>query len=359
MPFEVRTAIDVSDGRPGMMIPILTQSSNNNLPFVQQMDEYFYVTGFIPFPDYENYPTVPIVKNLSVDISEQGVIIFRRSDGHIFCGTISDALSYIDEHRSIIDTSSLLKVQLNRIEGAELAPSYEAWKVAAQSTFVSDDQRRRWVESEHTLFQKQKRIWADLSRDDPEDEAKRGLPGSPADYSDEYLINWLSSRRNFESTSWTQVWHFVAARQPFDARLAQLGMNWAFTIGEDDDDLLESRSVLLALVGQFGRAELPWRDFSAFVTERIRTKPYLILEFSGESAVFWQFLSTVFSLGDPDDVLQIADFVIEELPAIRSIVVPLLTALASWSEDEHDRTHSQIEGAEQRTAKLKEKLASI
>jgi hypothetical protein len=85
--FNLNGFIDVSNGRPGMLVPQLS-SPDTNLPYVQEMDEFLIVKEIIPFLEYENYSTIPEGQERqerSVAIGDRGLIAFRSVDGSIFC----------------------------------------------------------------------------------------------------------------------------------------------------------------------------------------------------------------------------------------------------------------------------------
>jgi hypothetical protein len=89
--FTLNGFVDVSNGRPGMLVPLLS-SADTNLPYVQEMDEFFLLKEIIPFLEYENYPIVPESHGRSIAIGDRGLIAFRSVDGSIFCGNAEETL---------------------------------------------------------------------------------------------------------------------------------------------------------------------------------------------------------------------------------------------------------------------------
>jgi hypothetical protein len=85
--YRLNCFLDISNGRPGMLVPLIS-SPNTNLPYVQQMDEFFLVREIVPFLEYENYPVVPSDESHTVTIGDQGLVAFRAPDDSIFCGNV-------------------------------------------------------------------------------------------------------------------------------------------------------------------------------------------------------------------------------------------------------------------------------
>ena len=77
--FKLNCFLDLSNGRPGMLVPLIS-SPNTNLPYVQQMDEFLMVKELVPFLDYENYPIVQNKEERIIAIGEQGLVAFRSPD---------------------------------------------------------------------------------------------------------------------------------------------------------------------------------------------------------------------------------------------------------------------------------------
>ena len=122
--FNLILFLDISDGRIGMLIPVLS-SPATNLPYVQQMDEFLQVREVIPFLEYENYPTLPSQERRAVAVGDKGLVAFRSFDETIVCGDVAEIIQYISRNREPISRHPLLHSQLNRVEAAELTPSYE------------------------------------------------------------------------------------------------------------------------------------------------------------------------------------------------------------------------------------------
>jgi hypothetical protein len=90
--FKLISFLDISEGRPGMLVPLLS-SVNTNLPYVQQMDEFLQLKEIVPFIEYENYPVVPSQDERVVGIGDRGLIAFRSYDAAIICGEL-DGISW-------------------------------------------------------------------------------------------------------------------------------------------------------------------------------------------------------------------------------------------------------------------------
>jgi hypothetical protein len=73
--FTLNCFLDLSNGRPGMLVPLLS-APDTNLPYVQQMDEFLMVKEVMPFLDYENYPIVSNTQKRIVTIRNRGLIAF-------------------------------------------------------------------------------------------------------------------------------------------------------------------------------------------------------------------------------------------------------------------------------------------
>jgi hypothetical protein len=168
--FELMLLLDIADGCPGMLVPVFS-SKKTNMPYVQQMDEFLIVKDVIPFLEYENYAIVPAEAPRSVSLGDKGIIAFRSADDAIICGDFQEVLAYIGGHLDVVSKDPVLRMQLHRVESAELKSSYENWRKVAAQVFEDADQSKFWIDSELQLFQKQKRIWREIDRLDS-DESK-------------------------------------------------------------------------------------------------------------------------------------------------------------------------------------------
>lgn len=331
--FDLNCYLDVSEGKPGMLVPLFS-AKGTNLPYVQQMDEFFQVREIVPFLEYENYDVVPIELPRSVVVGDNGLIVFRSTDNSIVCGDVTEVLSYISQNKELISKNPLLNSQLQRIEAAELNPSFEGWRSAAAAVFIEDDQRRFWIDSEMMLFQKQKKIWADiepLEIDSPKT-ADGGIYASISEYGTEYLIRWLSNRSNFGSKDWTKVWHYVNACSPFDDRIQELALSWIFHVGDEDQDLKQTRSILFALLGRWKVGyELP--DLGEYLSSRFASDESLVYSFLRPRTLFADLFSFLCARGDVGDVLKIVKFAINELPKDEHVVHVLQNAVSAMYDE--------------------------
>src|ERR1700730_13726528 len=136
--YKLMQFVDISDGHPGMLIPIFS-SNSTNLPYVQQMDEYFQIREMLPFLDYENYSLVLAERGRTVGVGDRGLVAFRSTDHSIVYGNTTEIIEYIGLHRELIQRSAHLDSQLRRIEGEKLSSMYEPWRLFAKESFERPD----------------------------------------------------------------------------------------------------------------------------------------------------------------------------------------------------------------------------
>ena len=337
--FSVASFLDVSESRAGMLIPVLS-APNTNLPYVQQMDEFLQVKEIVPFLEYENYLLIANDHRRMVNVGDKGLIAFRSTDDAIVCGDIEEILKYISDNRKLILESPNLHSQLLRIESAEIETAYAAWRRVGDAVFEDVDQRRFWVDSEHQLFQKQRKIWAEIDPQEAQDPktADSGIYGSISEYGSEYLIRWLTNRSNFDSKSWTKVWHYVNAKSPFDERVAQTALSWVFYIGHTDVDVSQTKSVLYAVLERWlfnADAQLP--DLADFLTDRLTDDLSLIFEFLRPRRLLSLLLLFLAHESGIDDVVRILNFCDRELPNEELVNQPLYEALQIIVSDTTER----------------------
>ncbi|WP_338720263.1 hypothetical protein [Devosia sp. XK-2] len=242
-----------------MMIPVFT-TAGTNLPYVQEMDEYYISTSFVPFLDYENYLTCPCVGEVVAFPGDLGLVAFRRPNGDIFSGTIDTVVEYWEANEEEVRSDALFLVQFNRLIGANLQQSYDPWRLASTLLFTNPSQQALWVSSEMSLFQKQATIWRDIN-DDKKEEKESAFSGDIREYSEEYLIRWLANSTNITSHSWVSVWRNVVERKPFDSRLPDVALGWIFSNLVENQDIASVKWVLysffeLQLYRGVDRAEL-------------------------------------------------------------------------------------------------------
>jgi hypothetical protein len=327
--FSLNGFIDVSEGRPGMLVPLLS-SPDTNLPYVQEMDEFLLVKEIIPYLEYENYPVVPASDERSIGIGDRGLIAFRSVDGSVFCGNSEEVLMYVSENRTTIQANLALCVQLNRIEAVGLEKSYDAWRDLAKSKFADEKQQTLWIESEHRLFRRQQDIWDEIDASEVklEKPSRPGLEKPLPEYDVEQLLKWLNVRSNYFATGWTTVWHYVNARAPFDDRVSLLGLNWMYAVNEEDADFEQSKSILFALFYRSKKSkDIDWRELAEFVLERLTTEPALVYGFLKPSGLLPDLLVFLATFGSLDYVLRLIEFCIRNVPKENHVLTAMQDAL--------------------------------
>ena len=154
--FSLMTLLDLAEGKPGMLVPVFS-SRTTNVPYVQQMDEFLLVREVVPFFEYENYECLPSQYSQSetptIAIGDKGLIAFRSTNDQIVIGDFEEILKYISENGELIQRDPVLRLQLQRIESAELNPSYALWREVAPKIFSNDVQAKFWIDSELQLYQ--------------------------------------------------------------------------------------------------------------------------------------------------------------------------------------------------------------
>jgi hypothetical protein len=225
----------------------------------------------------------------------------------------------------------MLRSQLNRIESAELQPSYEAWRKVADCAFDNAEQKKLWLDSELRIFQKQKQIWRDIGPVEPVvgSASKAGLKGSLAEYGLEFLVQWLAKRSNFELAGWTAVWHHVNEALPFDERVAQIGIVWMYAQAEEDQDFQQSKSVLFALLHRKRTKDVDWKGLAEFLSDRLSSAPYLIYNLLTPKKLFLAIFIMLAREGFVEDVLHLVEFCISNVPKDQHVIAALETALSS------------------------------
>jgi hypothetical protein len=328
--FNLIMFLDISDGQPGMLVPVLS-SPNTNLPYVQQMDEFLEVTEIIPFIEYESYPTVPSEEACTVAIGDSGLIAFRSFDGSIFCGSVREVLIYVAENRELIAKNPLLRSQLHRIEAAELNPSYDEWRAVAAKVFTGEEQRKFWLDSELQLYQKQKRIWAELEpqKFDGAKVASGGHYASISEYSTEYIIRLLSQRSSFANKDWTKIWHYINERIPFDDRVYQIALNWMFWLNAESQEFGQTKSVVYALLERCNTFGHDMPELSEFLLDCLTSDRSLVFELLRPKRLFAQVFGFLPKHGEIGEVVALVEFCISELPKEGYVVQALKAALTS------------------------------
>jgi hypothetical protein len=328
--FKLMVLLDISEGRPGMLVPVLS-SPNTNMPYVQQMDEFLIVKEIVPFLEYENYLTISHESTQTIAIGDKGLIAFRSSDEAIICGDFEEVLPYIAQNKELISKNPLLRLQLQRIESAELNQSYEVWRTVASQIFKDDDQAKFWVDSELQLFQKQKKIWSDIDPIDADDpQSGDGVVYTAlSEYSTEYLLRWLSNRANFPSKNWTKLWHYVHEKMPFDDRAAQIALAWMYSLDADDSDFNQTKSVIYALLQGWATLGKDYPDYGEFLSDRLATDPSLLFNFLRPKGLFRQLFEYLAAKGNLDDLLKVIAFCISDMPKEKYVIEAISSALSS------------------------------
>jgi hypothetical protein len=320
--------IDLSDGYPGMLIPIFS-SNSTNLPYVQQMDEYFQVKEMLPFLEYENYNLVIADEARTVDIDDKGLVAFRSTDNSVICGSTTEIIRYIEKSKELIQKSAHLYSQLQRIEGDKLTSMYESWRIVSKESFEHQDQRAFWLNSEVSLFQSQRHIWDEIDSEKQEERSGKqiGLKQSASRYSTEYLIRWLSDRHNFIYSDWAKVWHYVNEGNPFEQRLLDVAQQWLFFSQAEGSDLGEARSILFTLLHRARFSKGTLGELGSFLSNEFSDDPYSIFYFLRPSELFANLFWFLGGYGESDDVLEIASFCADELPREKYIIDAIIEGL--------------------------------
>lgn len=334
-----------------MLVPVFN-TATTNLPYVQQMDEFFQVKEVIPYLEYESYELLPADIQKTIVIGDRGIIAFRAPDNGIVCGDITEILSYIANNRDAIEIHKVLRSQLHRIEAADLNTSYEGWRSIAAEIFHDERQKKLWLESELSIFQKQRRIWAEIEPIKPDDHTggESGIYGSISEHSIEYLIRWLTTRKNFVSRDWTKVWHYVNERAPFDERPSTIALSWIFAVGDSGVDFQQTRSILMVLFDRWeNNFQLP--DLGDFLSNTFSQDTSLLFDFFRPRALFAHLIDFIAAEGDKDDLFTIVDFSIDNLPKDTFALEVLSDALGVLE--------SEVSATDKRRPKISEMRGTI
>jgi hypothetical protein len=246
--FKVSACIDTSEGQPGLVIPVF-RIEKTNIPFVQEMDEFFNIICFVPYYEADEYSLVPLESPIICNENEPGVIAFIQPDSTVFAGRMKDIFSYLQVNDKELLVSPLLRAQLMRITSADLAAQYDAWKLVAQSCFESERQQEAWVRAELELSQRSKHLWRiigsfDLNRKLPKKiDYDRGAIDDP-----ERLLDIIANRANFAATNWSQLWFMLLAHMPIDARVHNLASQWLYHMYSLGSPFFRAGDVLCACI---------------------------------------------------------------------------------------------------------------
>jgi hypothetical protein len=282
------------------------------------MGEFLDIYEFMPFFDYEMYPLVPQEEERHAEERRLGIVSFRSFDGKIICERIDTAIAYIEANLAMLSEIPALHMQLQRIQGVEVGQAYPVWKTVSDRLFASKRQRRNWLESEHRLFQLQRRIWEELAIIPP-DSSPSAFLGSLNDYSPERLFTWLDNRKNFLHRDWPKIWQNVVERLRFDARLISLAETWMYSSYSETQDLISLKPILFAVLGYHRNNELEKQEIGDFLSDAFDPDYYLIFEFIRPIVFFENVLMTLSLDVELNSSINLLEFCVLELPNDDSI----------------------------------------
>jgi hypothetical protein len=244
------TSLMVVNEAPGMVVPVF-KMAGSNLPFVQQMDEFYVVTDMLPFLTSEHYVfTADFSTKETVTINEPGLVAFRSFDGTYQIMPIRDLFVFRDRFRSELQDFPLLNLQVARACGAPRGELHQMWHAVA-ADMLPEDNRLGWVDSEHQLHQREAQIWR-LIGEKPDDDIK--LDAADGDASFERLFAWLN--RNKLSSDWGRVWIKAFLKRPFDERMLWLGSDWIEARLAELSPVSEIKPVLFLLLEAAAQGEI-------------------------------------------------------------------------------------------------------
>lgn len=264
MKFRIETILDVSDGSPGLLIPVF-KMDGSNLPYAQEMNDAHEIHDMQPFLDADCYPYQLAPRTIETDIGELGVIAFRSFDLSVFVGSISDVFSFRDTNQQELEEHPFLDMQLSRLCGVPLAVLMDKWRSAGQNIFgkaLGD----AWARSELLIHQKQKEIWNRIN-EQPEEQRDTFI-AHLNDHSFEFLFRWLVDFKN--SRHWNKVWLRAFRLSPFDERMPILARDWLVGRLMSGEDFNEIRLVLFIFLEYLNdRNDEDFRDaLTEYVFER-------------------------------------------------------------------------------------------
>ncbi len=156
--------IDLNDGRAGLLIPLLS-SPGNNLPYVQELDEFMKIVAVLPFLDAEMYPTITFNGRHTITVGEQGVVAFRNPSSEIVVGTIGSAFEYVKGIRGAEVPDAMFNLEMLRLVGSELQELDPIIERVAAQLFSDQERRAAWIISERTTHNSSQQIWNDLANE--------------------------------------------------------------------------------------------------------------------------------------------------------------------------------------------------
>jgi hypothetical protein len=87
--FKLSMLLDISDGKPGMLVPVFS-SPSTNMPYVQQMDEFLMIKDMLPYLDYEHYRIAQPTSEPVATVGDKGIIAFRTPDDTLVSGDFEE-----------------------------------------------------------------------------------------------------------------------------------------------------------------------------------------------------------------------------------------------------------------------------
>ena len=145
--YKMSECIDLSNGRPGLIIPLF-RMERTNVPFVQEMDNYLKIVSFVPYYGADEYSIISVAEPIMADIDELGIVAFIKPDGNVFAGRFPAVYKYTIDSKENLVNFPLLNAQLLRLIGADTAVQYDAFRLASDTYFSSKEQREAWVRAQ-------------------------------------------------------------------------------------------------------------------------------------------------------------------------------------------------------------------
>lgn len=226
--YKLTSAIDLSSGRPALMVPVFT-TDRTNVPYGQITDEYLYVENFLPIYKLGEYESIFVDTDFSTRVGERSIIVFREPCGDIFCGNISDLHQYVDNFSEQLKSFPLLDLQLHRLIAAESNIVIDLITRASQAYFTDQDQRVCWLKSSIALTQKNEHIWKLINSAVERKYEKISIPGqSHGEFDFEYYIDALSKTKFFDAANLESIWFRLLEHSPLDQRVFDVGIRWIY-----------------------------------------------------------------------------------------------------------------------------------
>jgi hypothetical protein len=309
MPYRLVNFVDLNDGRPGMLIPIFVYETQN-LPFVQECDEYTNVVAMVPFIDMESYPVVATEASIEVSISEQGVIAFRNADGQIFIGRMAELFEMYRDRTDPAFGDPFLNLSILRLVAADKSEHSKALQAAAESVFRQTKHQDAWIHSEESAHLAIQKFWS--GREKPSD------AGHAESYSGSYddtarMFRWLSKRANFSAPNWGSTWHRLASLMPFDDPVMELGADWIYSEWQYPGEIVRYKSVLYVVLEFWrGRPDIPF-DLSDCLASMFGEHPYLAYELMPSRKLLIRLIEMFEKTGNVGVAMAMVDFLKESV----------------------------------------------